>query len=45
LFMDILEDNIMEVTGDEISLELDLSILKLKRIVKREKKKSDGLET
>ena len=43
LFMDILEDNIMEVTGDEISLELDLSILKIKRVVKREKKKSDGL--
>jgi len=43
LFMDILEDNIMEVTGDEISLELDLSILKVKRIVKREKKKPDGL--
>jgi hypothetical protein len=40
--MDILEDNIMEVTGDEISLELDLSILKLKRSVKREKKKSEG---
>ena len=39
LFMDILEDNIMEVTGDEISLELDLSILKIKRSVKREKKK------
>jgi len=35
----------MEVTGDEISLELDLSIFKVKRIVKREKKKSDGLET
>ena len=43
--MDILEDNILEVTGDEISLELDLSILKLKRIVKREKKKPDGLES
>jgi len=43
LFMDILEDNIMEVTGDEISLELDLSILKVKRIVKREKKRPDGL--
>jgi prophage antirepressor-like protein len=38
LFMDILEDNMLEVTGDEISLELDLSILKVKRIVKREKK-------
>jgi len=44
LFMDILEDNILEVTGDEISLELDLSILKIKRIVKREKKKPDSLE-
>jgi len=44
LFMDILEDNIMEVTDDEISLELDLSILKVKRIVKRKKKKPDGLE-
>ena len=42
LFMDILEDNIMEVTSDEISLELDLSILKIKRSVKREKKKHDG---
>jgi len=41
---DILEDNILEVTGDEISLELDLSILKIKRIVKREKKKPDDLE-
>jgi len=39
LFMDILEDNIFEVSGDEISLELDLSILKVKRIIKRDKKK------
>jgi len=39
LFMDILEDNIMEVTGDEISLELDLAIMKLKRTVKRDKRK------
>jgi hypothetical protein len=45
LFIDILEDNMLEVTGDEISLELDLSIFKVKRIVKREKKKLDGLET
>ena len=44
LFIDILEDNIMDVTGDEISLELDLSILRIKRIVKRKKKKPDGLE-
>ena len=39
LFMDILEDNVLEITGDEISFELDLAIMKLKRIVKREKKK------
>jgi len=39
IFMDILEDNILEVTGDEISLELDLKIMKIKRILKREKKK------
>jgi len=42
IFVDILEDNIMEVAGDEISLELDLSIFKVKRVVKREKKKHDG---
>ncbi|MCL2427423.1 MAG: ORF6N domain-containing protein [Oscillospiraceae bacterium] len=45
LFMDVLEDNILEVTGDEISLELDLSILKIKRTVKREKKKPNGFES
>ena len=39
IFLDILEDNILEITGDEISFELDLKIMKLKRIVKREKKK------
>ena len=39
LFMDILEDNILEITGDEISFELDLAIMKLKRVVKREKRK------
>jgi len=39
LFMDILEDNVLEVTGDEISFELDLAIMKLKHTVKREKKK------
>ena len=37
LFMDILEDNVLEITGDEISFELDLAIMKLKRIIKREK--------
>ena len=39
IFIDILEDNILEITGDEISFELDLKIMKLKRIIKREKKK------
>jgi len=39
LFMDILEVNVLEITGDEITFELDLAIMKLKRIVKREKRK------
>ena len=39
IFMDILEDNVLEMTGDEISIELDLAIMKLKRVIKREKKK------
>ena len=39
IFMDILEDNILEVSGDEISFELDLRIMKIRRIIKREKKK------
>ena len=38
LFMDILEENVLEITGDEISIELDLAIVKLKHTVKREKK-------
>jgi len=39
IFMDLLEDNVLEMTGDEISFELDLKIMKLKRVVKRERKK------
>ena len=39
IFLDILEDNILEITGDEISFELDLKIMKLKRVIKRESKK------
>jgi len=39
LFADILEDNILEVTGDEITFELDLAIMKLKHSIKRKKKK------
>ena len=38
LLMEILEDNVLEITGDEISFELDLAIMKLKRIIKREKR-------
>ena len=45
IFIDILENSIMEVTGDEISIELDLPIVKLKRIIKREKRKQDGSES
>ncbi|MCL2820640.1 MAG: ORF6N domain-containing protein, partial [Oscillospiraceae bacterium] len=44
MFLNILEDSIMEVTGDEISFELDLPILKVKRIVKRKMKKPNDLE-
>jgi len=39
IFLDILEDNILEITGDEITFELDLAIMKLKRSIKRKKKK------
>jgi len=39
IFINLLENSIMEVTGDEISIELDLPLVKLKRIVKREKRK------
>jgi len=39
IFMDILDNNILEMTGDEVTFELDLAILKVKRKVKREKKK------
>ena len=39
LFLDILDDNTLDVTGDEVSFELDLAIMKVKRTVKREKRK------
>jgi len=38
IFADILEDNIMEITDDEITLELNLAAIKLKRKIKRKKK-------
>jgi len=39
IFSSILDDNILEVSGDEITFELDLSVMKVKRTVKRNKKK------
>ena len=39
LFLDILDDNTLDVTGDEVSFELDLAIMKVRRTVKREKRK------
>ena len=44
LFIDILEDNILEVTGDETTFELDLAIVKIKRKVKRKKKNKMSLK-
>jgi phage regulator Rha-like protein len=37
---DLMDDNFMEVTGDEISFELDLAVIKVKRTIKREKRES-----
>ena len=39
IFSDLLEDNLLEVTGDEITFELDLPIVKIKRSIKRKKRK------
>jgi len=39
IFTDILDNTILETTGDEISFELDLAIMKLKRKIIREKRK------
>jgi len=39
IFADILDENILEVSGDEITFELDLTIMKVKHTVKRERKK------
>jgi len=39
IFAEILDDNILEVSGDEITFELDLAVVKVKRTLKREKKK------
>jgi hypothetical protein len=38
ILADIIDDNILEVTGDETTFELDLAIVKIKHTVKRGKK-------
>jgi hypothetical protein len=38
ILSDIIDDNILEVTGDETTFELDLAIVKIKHTVKRGKK-------
>jgi len=38
LFSGILDDNILQVSGDELTFELDLAVMKVKHTVKREKK-------
>ena len=35
IFMDILDNNIFDVSGDEISIELNLAIAKVKHVIKR----------
>jgi hypothetical protein len=39
LFADILDNNLMEVTGDETTVELNLAMMKIKHTVKRSKRK------
>jgi hypothetical protein len=39
IFTDILDDNLLEVCGDEITFELDLAVVKVKHTVKRKKRK------
>jgi len=39
IFTEVLDDCLLEVTGDEITYEVDLGVVKVKRTVKRKKKK------
>jgi pantoate kinase len=41
ILMDIIDEDALEITGDETSIELDLAFVKLKRTVKREKRKKE----
>ena len=38
IFADILDDNILEVSGDETTFELNLAIMKIKHTIKRDKR-------
>ena len=40
IFTEVLGDCIWEVVGDEIAYEVDLGVVKVKRIIKREKRKA-----
>jgi len=39
ILLDILDNNILDISGDEISIELNLAIAKVKRVIKRERRK------
>jgi len=40
VFTEVLGDCIFEVIGDELTYEVDLGVVKVKRKIKREKRKS-----
>ena len=40
ILAEILDENSMETTGDETSIEINLAVMKIKRTIKREKKKN-----
>jgi hypothetical protein len=39
ILAEVIDDNILEISGDEISLEVNLAIMKIKHTIKREKRK------
>ena len=38
ILTDVLDDNLLEVSGDETTIELNLAVMKIKHTVKRNKK-------
>ena len=42
LLADILDDNTLEVTGDETTIEFNLAIMKIKHTTKRDRRRNDG---